>query len=651
MAVNPKIIMLAVQAAKNEKIRKVALYIVFMSLGLILMIFVVFTGLISGLFAVVENSNLKNHWEYMRTNISEVFKGIESEINTDVKEEVYNFMPDFSINLSKATIANNFDGSSLILYDEDEISRAENIMRDYAGQLRAIKSQDEFVSYISDFDTELSFSDISNIRFTDDTGIDNLSEYSDELKTFLYHRAMEQMSKYNYTFEKVEVDGKSADRQILVVTTADGSTQTVEYTCIGGGEIYLPEFLAMYHIRQVREYLIKVTENKIAEDVDSQLASAVGDIPDTKEEAQEYIESSWNSMINGKGAINLNIFEVSNLRTIMENANMDGAVKIETERSSDKLSITLETVGSDVWKETFQIEEDLWEYVEQTQSAIEMALTDAEIPEDEWTISLDNMVQLALFVYFEGFFELPVSSSDLAPGGNGILSQCGDVSDLHQYTYGTKDMGVPERGITLELTGRTAIHADLLNCGSCIQDAFIYDVWNMDEQDIANDTNSKVFNQSAVTIAYIIDTQQFEEDYGFPFPTINGLRGGNTITLFLEFTCLSEVEFEDLDIGSSVDLENLTVGYSHDGYYSDTYDKGLWRHHLNRDECIPHVGIKTYFMSGEAAAPDPPQGTHYYGGPSAKDIGVVANPRLWFKAFRTGMSDELFETIKAVEPD
>lgn len=651
MAVNPKIIMMVAQAAKSEKVRKAVLYIVFMTLGLIMMIFVVFTGLISGLFAVIENTNLKNHWDYMRANISEVFNGIEGEINSDVKDEVYDFMPEFSVNLSKATIANNFDGSSLILYDEDEISRAENIMRDYAGQLRAIKSQDELVSYISDFDTELSFSDISSIQFTDDKGIDNLSEYSDELKIFLYHRAMEQMSKYNYTFEKVEVDGKPADRQTLVVTAADGSTQTVEYTCIGGGEIYLPEFLAMYHIRQVREYLIKVTENKIAEDVDSQLASAIGDIPDTQEQAQEYIESSWNSMINGKGAINLNIFEVSNLKTIMENANMDGAVKIETERSSDRLSITLETVGSDVWKEIFQIEEDLWKYVEQTQSAIEMALTDAEIPEEEWTISLDNMVQLALFVYFEGFFELPVSSSDLAPGGNGILSQCGDVSELHQYTYGTKDMGVPERGITLELTGRTAVHADLLNCGSCIQDAFIYDVWNMDEQDIANDTNSKVFNQSAVTIAYIIDTDQFEDDYGFPFPTINGLRHGSTITLFLEFTCLSEVEFEDLDIGSSVDLENLTVGYSHDGYYSDTYDKGLWRHHLNRNECIPHVGIKTYFMSGEAAAPDPPHGTHYYGGPSTKDIGVVANPRLWFKAFRTGMSDELFETIKAVEPD
>lgn len=423
--------MMAVQAAKNEKVRKAVLYIVFMTLGLIMMIFVVFTGLISGLFAVIENTNLKNHWEYMRANISEVFTGIEGEINTDVKEEVYDFMPEFSVNLSKATIANNFDGNSLILYDEDEISRAEGIMSNYAYQLRAIKTQDAFDSFISDYDTNLSFSDISSIRFTDDNGIDNLSEYSDELKTFLYHRAMEQMSKYNYTFEKVKVDGKKADRQTLVVAAADGSTQTVEYTCIGGGEIYLPEFLAMYHIRQTREYLIKVTDNKEADNVDSQIASAVGDIPDTQEEAQEYIEGSWNSMINGKGAINLNVFEVSNLKSIMENASMDGAVKIETERTSDKLTITLETAGSDVWKDIFQIEESLWEYVEQAQSAIETALSDAEIPEDEWSISLDNMVQLALFVYFEGFFELPVSSSDLAPGGNGILSQCGDVSKLH----------------------------------------------------------------------------------------------------------------------------------------------------------------------------------------------------------------------------
>ena len=113
----------------------------------------------------------------------------------------------------------------------------------------------------------------------------------------------------------------------------------------------------------------------------------------------------------------------------------------------------------------------------------------------------------------------------------------------------------------------------------------------MDEQDIANDTNSKVFNRSAVTLAYIIDTDQFEADYGFPFPSIDGVSNAGTITLFLEFTCLSEVEFEDADIGSSLDSGDIIVGYSHEGYYSGRYDSGLWRHSLNRDECVPHVGV------------------------------------------------------------
>ena len=269
-----------------------------------------------------------------------------------------------------------------------------------------------------------------------------------------------------------------------------------------------------------------------------------------------------------------------------------------TERTSDKLSITLETVDSDIWEDIFGIDEDLKQYVEQSQ---------------------------------------------IAPGGNGILSQCGEISELHQYTYGTKDMGVPEKGITLALKEKTAVHANLLDCGDCIQDIYVYDVWNMDEQDIANDTNSKVYNRSAVTLAYIIDTAQFEADYGFPFPSIDGVSNNGMITLFLEFTCLSEVEFEDADIGNSLDFGDIIMGYSHDGY-----DSGLWRHSLNRDECVPHVGVKTYFMSGEVSQPEPPLGTHYYCGPSAKDIGAAANPRLWFKGFRTGMSEELFGTIRAV---
>ena len=334
------------------------------------------------------------------------------------------------------------------------------------------------------------------------------------------------------------------------------------------------------------------------------LISRLGSIGENRyraiENGEEFNPPKANQTLTDSAGIVLarEMFRMANLKFIIEGASIDGAVKISTERTSDKLSITLETVDSDIWEDIFGIDEDLKQYVEQSQ---------------------------------------------IAPGGNGILSQCGEISELHQYTYGTKDMGVPEKGITLALKEKTAVHANLLGCGDCIQDIYVYDVWNMDEQDIANDTNSKVFNRSAVTLAYIIDTDQFEADYGFPFPSIDGVSNNGMITLFLEFTCLSEVEFEDADIGNSLDFGDIIMGYSHDGY-----DSGLWRHSLNRDECVPHVGVKTYFMSGEVSRPEPPQGTHYYCGPSAKDIGAAANPRLWFKGFRTGMSEELFGTIRAV---
>ena len=522
MAVNPKLILIASELAGNEKVRKTLLYILFFSLGLIMLIFIVFIGLISGLLSIAQDNDLRNHWNYYRTSISEVFGGIEGEINSDVKSEVYDFMPEFSVNLSKATIANNFDNSSLILYDEKEIQQAQEIMQDYAEKLREITTEEALGSFISGYETELSFSDIRNIRFTDDAGIDGISDYPDALKLFLYNRAMEQMPAYSYSFEEITVDEKPADRQTLVVTSPDGSAQTVEYTCIGGGEVYLPEFLAMYNICQSREYLTAVTQNQ-APDIETQIEQAVGGIPETAEEAQDYLNGAWQGMVDGRGAVNLDLFRMANLKSIIEGASIDGAVKISTERTSDKLSITLETVGSDIWEDIFGIDEELKQYVEQSQLTIEMALDEAEIPQDERTISLDGMVQAALFVYFEGFFDLPVSSSELAPGGNGILSQCSEISELHQYTYGKKDMGVPEKGITLALKEETAVHADLLDCGDCIQDIYVYDVWNMDEQDIANDTNSKVFNRSAVTLAYIIDTAQFEADFGFPFPSIDGV--------------------------------------------------------------------------------------------------------------------------------
>ncbi len=657
MAINPKLIQVAAKVLMSEKTRKLILYAVFISLGLIMIIAVTFSGLISGLLDIAQTTDLKNHWQYMRECLSDVLSGMEGEIDNEVKAEVYDFMPDFSVNLSKAAINSGFDGNSLILYDSEEMDIAEREMKQYADELRRIADANELDEYLIAYeDADISFSDISSMKFSGDSGIDGINEYPDGIKAFLYNRAMEQMPRYEYLFEETTTeDGRPCTMQTLNVISPNGGVQTVEYICIGGGSIYLPHFLAMYNVRQTREFLLAV-ESHEAEDIDKQIEKAVGDIPETAEDAEKYIQGAWEGITDGKGAIKLNVFEVSNLTSLLENVVTDGNMAVTTERTDNKLTITLESPAEEMWVDIFEIDDEITDYVEEAQKVIELALEDAEIPEEEWTLSLDAAVQAALFVYFEGFFELPVDSSDLARGANGILSQCGDISDIHSYKYGSKEYGVPEKGITLELAdGETPVYANLLNCGNCIVDAVIYDVWDMENGGhyIETARESRVFNYSAVTIAYIIDTNIFEEEYGFPFPSIDGVTGGGTITLFLEFTCLDSVNVSELDIGYSIyDIfgsGDILVGYSHSGEYSGERDMGSWRHDLDRDEYIPHVGIKTYFMSGEVYV-DPPNGVHTYGGPSAKNIGVPSNPRLWFKGFRTDMSDELMATLIAAKP-
>ena len=306
MAVNPKIVMMVVESLSSEKGRETALKIVMVILGLIMMIFTVFAGLISGLLDVVETTDLQNHWQYIKSNLNDIFRGMETEIDEDIKSEVYDFMPDFSVNLSKAAINSEFDGSSLILYDSEEIQSAKAIMLQYAEELRSIGTESEFRQYTAAFDdTDISFSDITDVHFKEDTELNKISDYKDGVKHFLYTRAMEAMPKYEYLYEEtVTEDERPCTIQTLNVTDSAGNEQSVEYICIGGGTIYLPRFIALYNVRQMREYLISTqNESPATESLDAQLAEAVGNIPETAEEAEEYIQSAWSGIIDGHGAL------------------------------------------------------------------------------------------------------------------------------------------------------------------------------------------------------------------------------------------------------------------------------------------------------------------------------------------------------------
>lgn len=676
MAVDPRLIQIAAEALSSEKGRRIALYAVVIPLGLVLMILVVFSGLISGLLDIIQTTDLQNHWSYMKSCLSEVFIGMEADINTEVRDEVYDFMPDFSVNLSKAVIGSEFDSSGLLLYDDDEVELAEKIMLERAAELRTLRTESEFDTYIADFEeADLSFSDISAPQFTDDTGLDNIDGYSEAVKGFLYRQAMAAMPKYEYLYDEVTTeDGRPAAVQTLNVISPDGDVQTVEYTCIGGGSIYLPHFLAMYNVRQMREWLINVAHQSQAESIDAQIEEAVGNIPETAEAAEEYIQGAWEGITDGSGAIKLDVFEASNLRSLLEGAVVDNQMSVTTERTDNKLSITLETPGEDMWAEIFGITDpELERYIQEAEDAIVLALDDADIPEEERTLSLDAAVQAALFIYFEGFFELPADSSELASGSNGILSQYGDVSHIHKYNYGYKTSGVPERGLTLALeSGRTEIRANLLNCDDdVITEAFIYDVWDAaeHEQDRLRKPEGyenpaqKIYNRSAVTIAYVIDTDEFEAVYGFRFPRINNYApDGEEITLLLEFTCLDELNgVTEYDIGMSLDdlyggRDDVVVGYCHSGDFDSEYDwvTDDYAYYHTGNENTPHVGIKTYFYTGAVSSDNLDTHTTSYNGPSTisdrSTAALKVNPRLWFKGFRTEISDELLATLSAVRP-
>lgn len=184
MAVNPKLIAVIAESLSSEQGRNTVLKIIMVVIGLIMMIFTAFLSFISGLLDIIQTTDLQNHWRYIRTCISEVFDGMNAEIDGDIKREVYDFMPDFSVNLSKAAINSGFDGSTLILYDSEEIAQAQSVMETYAAALRGISSQSEFDEYIADFSSDMDYSDITKPQFSDDTGIERISGYEDSVKSF-----------------------------------------------------------------------------------------------------------------------------------------------------------------------------------------------------------------------------------------------------------------------------------------------------------------------------------------------------------------------------------------------------------------------------------------------------------------------------------
>lgn len=249
----------------------------------------------------------------------------------------------------------------------------------------------------------------------------------------------------------------------------------------------------------------------------------------------------------------------------------------------------------------------------------------------------------ALFTYFEGFFNLPVNSSELE--NRVILTSLNAEQFFHHNGLYTAYDG----GVTLSLkASEIPVRIDILpSADEVIQDAFIYDVYNSEEHNIIKSTPNYTYNCSAVEIAYIIDVDAFKEQYGFEFPTIvmtngNTFKAGDTITMLVEYSCMERIAISEEDIGHSLrDIfgnSQMIIGYSHSGTHSKEKDEGFdstgWYHTFGSEKNVYHLGIKAAFVDGEVVRQEY-QKPHTYNGLSVKNTGAKVNPLLWFKAFRT----------------
>jgi len=603
--VNPLLIKAAAQVASSKKGRKVITGVACGVLGLIVLPMFLFASILSGLFAFFMNTKHEVEWARIMSHLEQTFSGIGANIESNIKEEVYLFMPEFSVNLSKATIAENFN-NFLLLYDSDEVEKA------YADE-----------SYIP--------------------------------------------PSYLYEIHETEDDnGKKTRTQVLTVDYSNGNKEIVEYRQIGGGILYAPELLAMFQARQMSLVLDDAMTDEEREQFEKDMEAAFNELPDDGEVPAEFTDDVWNGL-NGsgqKGAGLLGIFQTNSLMALLRDSIKDGNVSAHTEYEwgddYSKLIVILEMPSFDEWGDIFGLDHDQRKIAGENEWVIKQILDDAGVPEDERYISLDDKVQASLFVYFQGFFNLPVERSDLKPGGNGLLTTLGDKETIHRYgrsdTYGLYD-----RGVTLELNAaNTPVKLELLPVGDCIREVYIFDVCENSTEYIDKNETCGLFHYPAITLAFVIDLKQFYKDYGFFFPTIRSDNGtilwaSDYITLYLEFSCLERLAsgISRRSIGERLDLytdsKPFVIGFAHNGQPSELRGDlspavGAYTHQLDPRNPTPHVCVKMAFSSGYPYIISfyedygATRGGDRYRNMRFNNVGeVFVNPLMWFKSFRTDL--------------
>ena len=419
----PEAVIAAVKAAVKALYDKDERKKLFQKLGgligggvmLVVMILCCFLFLIGGIFGLLVDSYIKDNWNIVRNNIWDVFESLDRTANGEIRESVYDFMPDFSINLSKAAISDSYP-RSLLIYDTNEYETARKAMEAAAEELRNVRSEGECISICDNYGvyyTEGLYEAIcEDSTFFKDTGLESAANYSYFVNKILSAAAQKKLNNYRYTVREYKTDdGKKRKTQTLTVV-GEYSTEIVEYNTVGNVELYLPSFLALYQTRLCKDVYSENIDDEDGERYNQKIEESLGGkIGEAKneDELEEAVKGISNSDISSV----LSFMQIADLKQILQKNLIEGGVNAdisyengidENRNPSRKMIITLEAPDDGEWMKIFEIESNDTNNntVEEFTNIISQILTEADISEAEFYINLDDFFQNALFIYFQG---------------------------------------------------------------------------------------------------------------------------------------------------------------------------------------------------------------------------------------------------------
>lgn len=365
MTVSAAILKVVATLSSSEKGRKAIGVALLTPVIILLLVVGVFVALLTGLFGLlygaVRDTSVSQSWNDIRKNVESALNGVNSSINTQIKNDTYDFMPDFSINLSKSVLQKTFsegNNSFLLLYDTKEVNDSVAKAKKYIDKLKKVKSQKELEQINKEIDLSgYKYSDLAKDKeFRDDKSYD-MSKYSQSTVQLINTLVKPEMPTYDYDEETVTIDGVKSKKQILTVHK-DSKTQIVEYTCYGEGDIYLPRLLALYQAETFSRFEDMAESD--ASGLDNDIASAIENVSS---------DESGGATADGFDVACLNVFQAQEIGQIFERAALEGkfSAKVNTEKNdtTEKLSITVKTPSEDDWYEMFNVDEKYRDYTKE----------------------------------------------------------------------------------------------------------------------------------------------------------------------------------------------------------------------------------------------------------------------------------------------